>query len=44
MNPANFKSTRITNNDPWAVLLALASLIILATGIAIILMFILWKR
>lgn len=39
------KSGRITaNNEPWAILIALASLIIVATGIAIIVICILWEK
>lgn len=45
MNEPNVKSSRSTsNNEPWAILIALASLIIVATGIAIIVICILWEK
>ena len=37
-------SHRAVNNDPWAVLIALASLIIFATITAIFVVCMLWKR
>jgi hypothetical protein len=37
-------NNRVVNNDPWAVLIALATLIIAATIAAIIVVCILWKR
>ncbi|CAF0708685.1 unnamed protein product [Brachionus calyciflorus] len=44
MNPNDLKSKRIVNDDPWAVLIALACLIIVATGISIIVICVLWRR
>ncbi len=44
MNPTSLKSTRLFSNDPWAILIALASLIIVATGVAIVVICILYKR
>jgi len=44
-NLPNLKSGRTaTSNEPWAILIALASLIIVATGIAIIVICILWEK
>ena len=44
MNPNDLKSKRVVNDDPWAVLIALACLIIVATGISIIVICVLWRR
>jgi hypothetical protein len=44
MNSSNQKTHRVINNDPWAVLIALASLIIVATIAAIIVVCVLWNR
>ena len=38
------KSGRIINNDPWAILVALACLIIVASGVAIIVLCVLWHK
>jgi hypothetical protein len=42
MNPPKY--IRETNNDPWAILIALASLIVVATGTAIFVLIVLWKK
>ncbi len=39
-----FKVAKQVNTEPWAILIALASLIIVATGIAIIGICLLWNR
>jgi hypothetical protein len=33
-----------TNDDPWGVLIALAVIIMIATTVAIIALYLLWKR
>jgi hypothetical protein len=38
------KYVRETSNDPWAILIALASLIIVATLTAIFVLIFLWKK
>ena len=44
MNTSTLKTSRTFNNDPWAILIALACLIIVATGVAIVVIIILWDR
>jgi hypothetical protein len=38
------KYEKNANSEPWAVLIALATVIIVATSIAILAIFVLWKR
>jgi hypothetical protein len=40
----NFKVSRQYNSDPWAILITLASIIIVATAIAIVGIVMLWDR
>lgn len=40
----NFKVSRQYNSEPWAILITLASIIIVATAIAIIGIVMLWDR
>jgi hypothetical protein len=44
MNSPNPRNNRGTNSDPWAILIALACLIIVATGTAIVVIVILWDK
>ena len=45
MNSLNIKHNKLNNNnDPWAILIALASLIIIATGISIVAICLLWEK